>query len=50
MADYILTKWKASAVFVSYVTAGFPKISLTPNILVALQDGGTDVIELGKQA
>lgn len=34
-------------VMVSFITAGFPSIEETVPILKALQDGGTDIIELG---
>ena len=34
-------------VFVAYVTAGYPTIADTVEILLALQQGGADVIELG---
>ncbi|KAL7751826.1 hypothetical protein RI367_002826 [Sorochytrium milnesiophthora] len=33
--------------FVAYVTAGFPDAATTPGLLLALQEGGADVIELG---
>lgn len=32
---------------VTYVTAGYPKPEDTPNIMMAMQKGGADVIELG---
>lgn len=32
---------------VTYVTAGYPKPEDTPNILLALEKGGADVIEVG---
>jgi len=32
---------------VTYVTAGFPKVEATTDILVAMEDGGADIIELG---
>ena len=35
------------AVFVTFVTAGFPKKEDTPDILLALEQGGADVIEVG---
>ncbi|KAI0182626.1 tryptophan synthetase [Xylaria flabelliformis] len=35
------------AALVTYVTAGFPKPELMPGILLAMQKGGADVIELG---
>ncbi|KAJ1922319.1 hypothetical protein H4219_000181 [Mycoemilia scoparia] len=33
--------------FVAFVTAGFPNVEETPDILLGLQKGGVDVIELG---
>ena len=35
------------AAFVTYVTAGFPKPEDTIEILLGMQEGGTDIIELG---
>ncbi|PHH62735.1 hypothetical protein CDD81_6723 [Ophiocordyceps australis] len=35
------------AALVTYVTAGFPRPEETPSILLAMQRGGADVIELG---
>ncbi|KAG0164646.1 tryptophan synthetase [Apophysomyces sp. BC1034] len=35
------------AAFVAFITAGYPEPSLTPDIMLALQRGGVDVIELG---
>ncbi|KAL2260545.1 hypothetical protein VTK26DRAFT_5412 [Humicola hyalothermophila] len=35
------------AALVTYVTAGFPKPELTPNVLLSMEKGGADVIELG---
>jgi len=35
------------AALVTYVTAGFPKIEDTPHVLLAMEKGGADVIELG---
>ncbi|KAI9224673.1 tryptophan synthase beta subunit-like PLP-dependent enzyme [Blastocladiella britannica] len=35
------------AAFVAYVTAGYPTIDTTPKLMLALQEGGADVIELG---
>lgn len=35
-------------VFVAFVTAGYPTIDETVDILLALEKGGADVIELGK--
>lgn len=38
---------KGRAALVSYVTAGFPTPEDTVEILLGLQEGGTDIIELG---
>ncbi|KAK3938856.1 tryptophan synthase beta subunit-like PLP-dependent enzyme [Diplogelasinospora grovesii] len=35
------------AALVTYVTAGFPKVEDTPNVLLAMEKGGADIIELG---
>ncbi|GAB1312595.1 anthranilate synthase / indole-3-glycerol phosphate synthase [Madurella fahalii] len=35
------------AALVTYVTAGFPNPDLTPNVLLAMEKGGADIIELG---
>ncbi|KAK4097318.1 tryptophan synthase [Parathielavia hyrcaniae] len=35
------------AALVTYVTAGFPTAELTPNILLSMEKGGADIIELG---
>ena len=32
---------------VTYVTAGYPSIAETPDILLGMEAGGADVIELG---
>lgn len=34
-------------VFVAYVTAGYPEATDTVDVLLALQEGGADIIELG---
>jgi tryptophan synthase len=34
-------------VFITFVTAGFPTLDATVSILLAMQNGGADVIELG---
>lgn len=34
-------------VFVTFVTAGFPKAEMTVDIMLAMEAGGADVIELG---
>ena len=33
---------------VTFVTAGYPKLEATVGILKAMQEGGTDIIELGR--
>ncbi|KAI8817247.1 tryptophan synthase beta subunit-like PLP-dependent enzyme [Fimicolochytrium jonesii] len=38
---------EARPVFVAYVTAGYPEPSDTVDVLLALQEGGADIIELG---
>lgn len=40
-------KAKGEAAFVAFVTAGYPKKEDTPSILLAMQEGGASVIELG---
>ncbi|PKS13106.1 hypothetical protein jhhlp_000448 [Lomentospora prolificans] len=40
-------KTQKRAALVTYVTAGFPKPENTPDILLALEKGGADVIEVG---
>ncbi|KAL2148882.1 hypothetical protein VTH82DRAFT_1568 [Thermothelomyces myriococcoides] len=35
------------AALVTYVTAGFPTADSTPNVLLSMQKGGSDIIELG---
>ncbi|KAI0846503.1 tryptophan synthetase [Daldinia vernicosa] len=40
-------KAEKRAALVTYVTAGYPKPEDTPDVLVAMQRGGADVIELG---
>ncbi|KAJ6189038.1 hypothetical protein N7519_003946 [Penicillium mononematosum] len=35
------------AAMITYVTAGFPTISETPDIMLAMQAGGADIIQLG---
>lgn len=49
MADRLnkLFEVKKSAVLNIYCTAGYPKLNSTTQVLQALQDGGTDIIELG---
>ncbi|OAA33689.1 Tryptophan synthase, beta chain [Moelleriella libera RCEF 2490] len=40
-------KAQRKAAFVTYVTAGFPKPQDTPDILLSMEKGGSDIIELG---
>ncbi|KAL2019771.1 hypothetical protein VTK56DRAFT_9215 [Thermocarpiscus australiensis] len=40
-------KARNRAALVTYVTAGFPKPEQTPDILLAMENGGADIIELG---
>ncbi|KLU89471.1 hypothetical protein MAPG_08442, partial [Magnaporthiopsis poae ATCC 64411] len=40
-------KANGRAALVTYVTAGYPTAADTPNIMVAMEKGGADVIELG---
>lgn len=40
-------KSEKRAAFVTYVTAGYPTINETPDILLSLEAGGADIIELG---
>ncbi|KAK3311907.1 tryptophan synthase beta subunit-like PLP-dependent enzyme [Apodospora peruviana] len=40
-------KAQGRAALVTYVTAGFPTPEDTPNVLLAMEKGGADVIELG---
>jgi tryptophan synthase len=35
-------------VFVPYVTAGYPSVTDTVDIMLALQQGGADIIEIGR--
>jgi len=52
MSQALLTIFKAAkkqnrAVFIPFVTAGYPNKDETVDILLALQKGGSDIIELG---
>jgi tryptophan synthase len=40
-------KQEKRAAFVTYVTAGYPTLEETPDILLGMQAGGADIIELG---
>lgn len=41
------SKARDHTVFVSFLTAGFPTRDSTVSLMLALQKGGTDIIELG---
>ena len=45
--SFAAAKEKGEAAFVSFVTAGYPTAQDTPSILLAMQEGGASVIELG---
>jgi len=40
-------KQRGEAVFIPFVTAGYPRAEDTPSILLAMQEGGASVIEVG---
>ncbi|KAJ5375236.1 Aldolase-type TIM barrel [Penicillium concentricum] len=40
-------KAKGRAALITYVTAGYPTVSETPEIMMSMQAGGADIIELG---
>ena len=40
-------KKEGRAAFVTYVTAGYPRVEDTTEILLGLEAGGADIIELG---
>lgn len=40
-------KAEKRAALVTYVTAGFPTADETPDVMLAMQAGGADIIELG---
>ncbi|KAF3387523.1 hypothetical protein F1880_001514 [Penicillium rolfsii] len=44
---FALCKKESRAALVTYVTAGYPTASSTPDIMLAMQSGGADIIELG---
>lgn len=44
---FAAAKDKGEAAFVSFITAGYPTKEDTPAILMAMQEGGSSVIELG---
>merc|ERR1719251_852984 len=45
--SFAAAKESGKAAFVSFVTAGYPSPEDTPSILLAMQEGGASVIELG---
>eukprot|EP00568_Trieres_chinensis_P002931 CAMPEP_0183308548 /NCGR_PEP_ID=MMETSP0160_2-20130417/22318_1 /TAXON_ID=2839 ORGANISM="Odontella Sinensis, Strain Grunow 1884" /NCGR_SAMPLE_ID=MMETSP0160_2 /ASSEMBLY_ACC=CAM_ASM_000250 /LENGTH=774 /DNA_ID=CAMNT_0025472407 /DNA_START=19 /DNA_END=2343 /DNA_ORIENTATION=+ len=45
--SFAAAKEKGEAAFVTFVTAGYPSKEDTPAILLAMQEGGASVIELG---
>jgi len=45
--SFATAKENGRAAFVSFVTAGYPTAQDTPSILLAMQEGGSSVIELG---
>ena len=46
-SDRFLTNFSGRNAMVTFVTAGFPTSDATVGILKAMQEGGTDMIELG---
>ncbi len=40
-------KSKKKAALVTYITAGYPSIEMTPEIIFKLEESGADIIELG---
>ncbi|TPX62933.1 tryptophan synthase [Powellomyces hirtus] len=44
---FAVAKKEGRPTFVTYVTAGFPDVDDTVDVLLALQEGGADIIELG---
>lgn len=46
-ATFEKAKNERKPVFVAYMTAGFPTIEETVPILLAFQEGGADIIEVG---
>lgn len=45
--SFAAAKESGKAAFISFVTAGYPSPEDTPSILLAMQEGGASVIELG---
>lgn len=46
-AAFAEAKSKGEAAFVTFITAGYPTVQDTPSLLMAMQEGGASVIELG---
>ncbi|KAJ3272310.1 tryptophan synthetase [Terramyces sp. JEL0728] len=44
---FAIAKHNKRPAFVTYVTAGYPEKQTTVDVLLALQEGGSDIIELG---
>jgi len=44
---FAMAKGSGQAAFIGFVTAGYPSKEDTPSILIAMQEGGASVIELG---
>jgi len=44
---FATAKSKGEAAFVSFITAGYPNSDDTPALLMAMQEGGSSIIELG---
>lgn len=42
-----MAKARGEAAFVAFITAGYPRKEDTPSILLAMQEGGASIIELG---
>lgn len=43
----ILTTYQGNAVLVTFITAGYPTPQDTVPIMLAMQEGGADIIEMG---
>lgn len=46
-ASFAAAKEKGEAAFITFITAGYPRKEDTPSILLAMQEGGASVIEVG---
>lgn len=46
-ATFAAAKDKGESAFITFITAGYPRAEDTPSILMAMQEGGASVIELG---